>query len=285
MVEVDVHFAAHLEHAHTFLMAAAIEAIARRRGKGADVLCLPVLGGMASYAGPGSPHNKVIGIGIDEVGQLEVIAGVEKAFEDRGEPVQAEICTLAQPGILEGLARRGYILQGFEHVLGRRLGEGETLGEVEGVEVRQAEETELSDCIEAMVTGFEHPDEGGMPDHQTFPRELLLRTLEEQSGATGMSHWVALRDGEVAGSASLWISPKSRSRVGLLCGAATRPDHRRKGVQTALLQARLAACVEAGCKLVSLTAGPGTKSHHNAQRRGFELLYARAIMVRPTTSS
>ncbi len=282
MIEVDVHLAAHLEHAQTFLMAAAIEAIARRQGTEADVLCLPVLGGLASYAGPGSPYNKLIGIGIAEVGKLEVLTGVEEAFDARDEPVQAEVCTLAQPEILMGLSRRGYELRGFEHVLGRRLADREELGEVEGVEVRRAEDGDRAAWLDAMVTGFEHPDEGGLPDHQQFPRELLMRTLDQQSSAKGMSAWVALRDGQVAGAASLWIGPTSSARVGLLCGAATLPEHRRRGVQTALLRARLAACVGAGCTLVSLTAGPGTKSHHNAQRRGFELIYARAIMVRPT---
>jgi len=34
------------------------------------------------------------------------------------------------------------------------------------------------------------------------------------------------------------------------------------------------------CDLVVLTAQPGSKSHQNAQRKGFELLYSRNVFVR-----
>jgi ribosomal protein S18 acetylase RimI-like enzyme len=63
-------------------------------------------------------------------------------------------------------------------------------------------------------------------------------------------------------------------------GAATKPAHRRRGIQTALLAARLADAAAAGCDLAVITTSPGTKSQQNAQRQGFDLLYTRAILVR-----
>ncbi len=65
-----------------------------------------------------------------------------------------------------------------------------------------------------------------------------------------------------------------------LTGAATRPAHRRRGVQSALLAARLREAAEWGCDLAVVTVLPGSKSQQNAQRRGFELLYTRAIFRR-----
>jgi GNAT superfamily N-acetyltransferase len=67
--------------------------------------------------------------------------------------------------------------------------------------------------------------------------------------------------------------------VAQLCGAATLPAHRRHGVQAALLGTRLAAAARAGCDLAVVTTLPGSKSQHNVQRRGFELLYTRAVLV------
>ena len=58
------------------------------------------------------------------------------------------------------------------------------------------------------------------------------------------------------------------------------PAHRRRGVQTALLSARLADAAAAGCDIAVITTQPGSKSQQNAQRRGFDLLYTRAILVR-----
>ena len=63
-------------------------------------------------------------------------------------------------------------------------------------------------------------------------------------------------------------------------GAATAPAHRRRGVQTALLSARLADAAAAGCDVAVITTQPGSKSQQNAQRRGFDLLYARATLVK-----
>jgi len=68
--------------------------------------------------------------------------------------------------------------------------------------------------------------------------------------------------------------------VAQLTGAATAPAHRRHGVQAALLSARLADAAAAGCDIAVITTQPGSTSQANAQRRGFDLLYTRAILVR-----
>lgn len=63
-------------------------------------------------------------------------------------------------------------------------------------------------------------------------------------------------------------------------GVATLPEHRRRGVQGALLGARLEAAARAGCDVAVVTTQPGSKSQENVQKRGFELLYTRAILVK-----
>jgi len=63
-------------------------------------------------------------------------------------------------------------------------------------------------------------------------------------------------------------------------GAATAPACRRRGVQTALLLARLTDAAAAGCDIAVVTTRPGSKSQQNAQRRRFDLLYTRAVLVK-----
>lgn len=94
--------------------------------------------------------------------------------------------------------------------------------------------------------------------------------------SAGARRYLALHDGVVAGGASF----RAVDGVALLGGAATVPALRRRGVQSALLSARLADAADDGCDLAVLTTQPGSKSHHNAQRQGFELLYTRAILTR-----
>ena len=94
--------------------------------------------------------------------------------------------------------------------------------------------------------------------------------------AEGFSRYLARRDGVSAGGASLRVF----EGVAHLCGAATLPAHRRRGVQTALLSERLAAAAGGGCDVAVVITQPGSKSQENVQRQGFHLLYARAVLVR-----
>jgi len=68
--------------------------------------------------------------------------------------------------------------------------------------------------------------------------------------------------------------------IAQLAGAATAPAHRRHGVQSALVAARLADARAAGCDVAVIVTQPGSTSQQNAQRRGFDLLYTRATLVK-----
>jgi GNAT superfamily N-acetyltransferase len=87
----------------------------------------------------------------------------------------------------------------------------------------------------------------------------------------GVECYLARVDGKVAGGGTLAI----RDGVAGLFGASTLPVFRRRGVQTALLRARLARAAEAGCDLAVCLAQPGSTSQRNIVRRGFTVLYTR----------
>ena len=62
-------------------------------------------------------------------------------------------------------------------------------------------------------------------------------------------------------------------------GASTRPEYRRRGVQTALLHVRLAAARERGCDLAAVMTVAGNDSQRNIERAGFRLAYTKAVVV------
>ena len=72
----------------------------------------------------------------------------------------------------------------------------------------------------------------------------------------------ARRGGVVAGGAAIRIL----DGLAQLAGAATLPDHRRRGVQSALLHVRLIDAANAGCDLAVVTTQPGSKSQENVQK-------------------
>ena len=271
----SVELGARIERAEAQLIAAGTEAAIRRDPGRA--FATPVAGGFACFADDGAPFNKVVGLGFGGVPAEAALDDIESAYADRGAAVPVELAHLADPEIGAVLTGRGYRLVAFENVLGRPLRSPETSPVPAGIEVRQCEEDELDTWLDVVVTGFAHPDEQGVATHEDFPREIVDRA-ERDLVAAGALTYVALRDGAVAGGGGLRIT----DGVAQLVGAATVPEHRRRGVQSTLLATRLADAANAGCDIAVVTTAPGSKSQQNVQRQGFHLLYTRAVLVKVT---
>lgn len=264
-----------IERVEAELVARGSEAAHRRRADSAGFL-IPVAGGVASFAEEGSPLNKVAGLGFGGVPSAAELDEVEQAFAARGAPVQVELAHLVDPAIGALLTERGYRLTSFENVLGLALdGEPERIAPP-GVEVRLSGDDEFEAWLDVVADGFAHPDTQGVPSHEEFPRDIIASAVRDLVAAVGVKRYVAQHDGVVAGGASVRMT----EGVAQLTGAATAPAHRRRGVQTALLSARLVDAEAAGCDIAAITTQPGSTSQQNAQRRGFDLLYTRAILVK-----
>jgi ribosomal protein S18 acetylase RimI-like enzyme len=271
----DVETAEQVERAESELMRAAAAIVERREP---DTWVHTIGGGVGVFAGVGSPLNKVAGLGFGGFG-----AGDEAAFTEheahvfeRGAAVLAEVATLADPTVATWLTRRGYVHVGVENVLGRAL-EGDADGErASDVIVARGTPTDFDAWLAAVVDGFGSPDTGGVPAHGSFDRGALERVIADFALAAGVERFVARRNAAVAGGASL----RTSGTVAQMCGAATLPHHRRRGVQSALLAARLAHAASCGCTLAVMTVQPGSRSARNGRARGFELLYARNVFVR-----
>lgn len=238
-------------------------------------------GGAAVYIEPGSPFNKVVGLGFAGVPDLAVVGSIEQRFAERQAPLQFEVSTLAEPELLRLLTSRGYNLVGFENVLGIAIDTAlvERLSSVSAdfVEVTRASDAESSLWLDLVAEGFLHPDVfDGPASHETIPREVLERVFGDTIGAQGFERFIARRGGMPAGGASFRV----QDGVAQLSGAATLPAHRRRGVQSALLRHRLLEAGRRGCDVAVVTTQPGSKSQENAHRAGFALLYARALLVK-----
>jgi ribosomal protein S18 acetylase RimI-like enzyme len=266
--------AARIERAEVGLLRECAAAAARRRPQ-ADVFALSIAGGIATFTAEGSPLNKLAGLGFAGAVEETEIEAAERAFAQRGAPLQVELSSLAEPSIATLLTRRGYTLVGFENVLGLALPPHEPPRRASEVEISTSPEDELATWLDVVLTGFATPDEQGVPSHESFPRESLERDMGDMASAAGLVRYLARVEGEPAGGASLRIA----AGIAQLCGAATLPAQRRRGVQSSLLAERLEQAGAAGCDLAVVTTQPGSKSQENVQRLGFELLYTRAILL------
>jgi hypothetical protein len=62
-----------------------------------------------------------------------------------------------------------------------------------------------------------------------------------------------------------------------LANASTRPEHRGRGCQTALIHRRLEDGLQAGCDLACALAAPGSASQRNLERAGMPLCHTQAV--------
>ncbi|HEY2431312.1 MAG TPA: GNAT family N-acetyltransferase [Vicinamibacterales bacterium] len=258
-----------------------------RASRRPDLLIEAVGGGTAVYGGAGQPFNKIAGLGFAPLddGELERL---ERRYDERGAAMRVELSSLGDASVAAALTHRGYALIGYENVLGLSLLREHVEASARALEAAAergvlATSTEDSQTwIRAVAEGFASPDTfDGPPPAEPVGREALAQIFADFSAAPGCRLFLARRGGELAGGGALRIV----DGLAQLAGAATLPPHRRHGVQSALLHARLVEAAGAGCDLAIVTTEPASTSQQNVQRAGFALLYVRALLVRAASTA
>jgi GNAT superfamily N-acetyltransferase len=271
----DASLAARIDRAEARMCAEIAGFVAGQQPR-AGSTAIPISGGLAVYVSPSSPVNKVIGLAFDGVLDVEALARVEAEWRRREEPVRVELSVLADPSAGGVLTDRGYRLHGFENVLGLALGGAPIEPTATDIAVEIVEAGQLHPWLDIAVEAFMNLDGTGRVADDALPREQLARAIEEAMGAPGFIRYLAHVEGDAVGEAAMRID----GDLAQIAGAGTVPHARGRGVQKALLRRRLADARQAGCTLAVVTTAPGTRSQDNVMRRGFELLYARAILIR-----
>ncbi len=265
-----------IEHAEAALVGDGAAAAAARLGDGGPFV-RRLNGGVAAFTEPGAPLNKVVGLGFDGIPSGEEFGRLEAAYAARGCPVTVELSSFAEPELGRVLTRRGYELIGFENVSGVPLDGGAPPEPPVGIAIEAVGDTDAESWLETVTVGFQHPDVyDGNPSHEVYSREVVRRAVTAMAAVAHFERFVARMGGELAGGASF----RCCEGVAQMCGSATLPEHRRRGVQTALLHHRLGAAARAGCDVAVVTTQAGSKSQQNVERFGFGLLYVRAILTR-----
>jgi len=237
-------------------------------------ITVPIGNGVAAITQPalGRKFNRIIGYGMGVSVSEKDLANVEDLFTKSGIDTGISLCPLADPSALELLASRGYRVTGLlnNHV---RVLTDEDLEEVkvEGVEISRLPAERAQEFPDWSVAGFR--DDG--------KTELLLDTLAKTAVLRAdTSLYIASLDGKVAGTATLALIETSRGGVAHLCIDSTLPEFRGRGIQTALLKARLADARKAGYEIASVGARPGNGSCRNIERAGFSLAYTKIWFVK-----
>ena len=234
-----------------------------RPGSGAAVE--KVAGGFAVYCGTNSPLTQAVALGLNGPVSEEEFERLESFYRTRNELVRVETCPLADPSLIEHFGKRNYRVTEFTNVMARPINRnGAELWPAPppGVVIEPADTAHVELWTHTVAQGFA----------ESYPvTPELLEVMKMFASGKNATCYIARVDGKVAGGATLAL----RNGVAGLFGASTLPAFRGRGVQTALLHARLARAAEAGSDLAVCLAQPGSISQRNVVRQGFQVLYTR----------
>jgi len=265
-LELNVELARRIEIAEARAAVEAAESLRKSRPEsGAAVEQLA--GGYAVFAGANSPITQAVGVGLDGEVSPEEFDKLEEFYRRRNEPVRVETCPLADESVFQLYGKRGYRVTEFTNVMARPV-EGITRFEPrDHVKVEKVQPGQIDLWTLTVSQGFaeQHP-----------VTQELIEVMRMFAQGLNTECYLARVDGKIAGGATLAL----RDGVAGLFGASTLPAFRNRGVQAALLNARLARAVEAGCDLAVSLARPGSTSQRNIVRRGFAVLYTRVKFER-----
>jgi GNAT superfamily N-acetyltransferase len=268
---LDLELAREIELAEAAAAVAGAEVMKSMQAQ-ADCSVKPIAGGYAVYCGPDSPVTQAVGLGLTDEVIAEEFDQLEQFYFSREEPVRVETCPLAVPSLIEHYKERGYFVSEFTNVMLRpvKLSDQQPkagMSNTNGVEVRAVPRQEIDLWTLTVAQGFS--------EHFPVTQEILS-VMKMFALGKNTECLLATVNGRVAGGATLAI----RGRIAGFFGASTLPDFRKRGVQTALLRARMELATAAHCELAVSLARPGSQSERNITRQGFRCLYTRAKFER-----
>ncbi|KAL3484617.1 hypothetical protein BJX62DRAFT_248286 [Aspergillus germanicus] len=247
-----------------------------------EFLAQPVGGGVAAVTKPsfGRKLNHVAGLGMDGPVTEKDLGTIERLYEKIGVPPEINLCPFAHPTALEALAARGYKICAEMNVYAVSLPEYNTESEdgdtangsqtsnTNNIIISHVTPEERSTFIELSSAGFQ----SGNPQSDLFHTLAATATIRPDTRL-----YFARIKGRIAGTAGMAVLDTPFGRVAELYIDSTASEFRGKGIQLALLKARLAEAKDSGCELAAVTTWPTGTSARNVERAGFKLAYKKDV--------
>jgi GNAT superfamily N-acetyltransferase len=233
--------------------------------------CVEVAGGLAIFAGAGSPMTQGLAMGLARAVTAADLDAMERHLSPAGPGrVQLEVCPYVDPSLLALLAARGYRVHEWqlawtgaipEHPIEPPRAPDAAL---RVRPIRPGEEDVFSRCV---LAGFLETDD--VPD-AAFAMMRHIPYAEHHEVFLAF-----LGDEPIGGAGVAWSHG-----VAILSGSGVRPAFRRRGAQGALLRARLERARQLGCTVGYSNTLPGTASRRNMERHGLHVAYPKLVMLR-----
>lgn len=251
-----------IEHAEPALWVRALPELIRSGTS--DAAALPCAGGWALHFGGGTPLSYAIGVGVGQAVDAATFGAIERFYRERGVSPCFEVSPLADPAIYEFLGEGCYRPRLFFNLLAHDLSGnfGASSAAIAIREVLTPDEREV--WHRTVVEGFAS-SEG----------ETWIDTAIRHNAHAANHLFLAWIDGQPASGSALALI----DGVAVLFGGSTRPAFRCRGVQSAMVQARLLRARQAGARLAAVKMQVASPSQRTMERAGFRVLYSRVRMT------
>ena len=188
-------------------------------------------------------------------GELPLLDDILKWYADRHAACRFDILSgVVSPPLLERLEEWGFFFHPVEMFLS--TSPKPSFSRVEdGLEVRKLGQGEFDEFSSTFLAVYPQPPAA---------EEAMRTCLKAQYGQPEWHCYLACVAGTVAAFGAMYV----HNGTAALISAATLPQFRRRGCQTALLARRLADAAEIGCTLAWSHAACDSTSQRNMERQG-----------------
>jgi GNAT superfamily N-acetyltransferase len=221
-------------------------------------------GGIAVFQSADSPLTQAVGLGLNGPVQVAELDAVEAFFRSRGARVTIDLCPLADTGLVDMLAKRGYHATEFNNVLVRPLA---------GLEITLTSRVRRAMGAEADLwshtVGYGFFERAELTDQEMD----VGRAIFAMPGA--LCFLTASESGETSGGGAMAIC----GGLAMLFADSTVPRFRGRGLHRELIAARLHEAAALGCDLAAATTLPGSRSQRNYERMGFRVAYTKVVLA------
>ncbi|KON87712.1 acetyltransferase [Sporosarcina globispora] len=256
-----------LDQAETGVLLSRLTAIKNRDGNPMGVEIQRIGQTTAFFANniPGPSFNLVKGF---NEADAEVLDQIVDFYLGKGIPIRLEITpSNGSTDLLKMLHQKGFYQCDFHTTLFAEPSDLMDLPIHPGIEICRMQRKDFDLFGEIYTKGF------GMPG---FLSQGIADNNEILYDNKNWVFYLASINNEPAGIGVIFME----EGVGHLAAAAVLPSFRKKGVHSALIQARIYQAINSQCELITGQASFGSASQNNMEKAGLKIGYTKAIWIR-----
>lgn len=237
----------------------------------------PIAGGIMSRGEPGTWCNAAVGLGFAGPVEPAAITRLISWYEKNGIEPRVELCPFSHPSLRELLEQHRFSVRVFENTFFRLLSRDEMTAPIQPlpaeIEVRRVDSSDPAAVREYGVTVATGFSDGS-------PREADIKLMMRCALHPRTIAFTAHHKETCVGGGGLEVTGPPDNRISALFGLSILPNYRKRGIQQALIAARLNTAARCGARFATISSRPGVATERNVRRMGFQVAYTKVALTR-----